>query len=63
MMQKPTDPAIDRSVLLALLMLVIFASPLTQWWASSGLPWIAPYLFWLLIIVLTALARYWDRRH
>ncbi len=52
----------DRVILLFLLALFLFASPLTRWWATSSTPWYAPYLIWLALIVLIgALSRRWDR--
>lgn len=56
MTQKSDDQSLDKSILLALLTIFFFASPFTQWWGSSELPWFVPYLVWLLIIVLGALA-------
>jgi hypothetical protein len=55
MMQKSDDQSLDKSILLALLTIFFFASPFTQWWGSSDLPWLMPYLVWLLIIALGAL--------
>lgn len=44
----------DSSVLIALLGLLFFASPLVGWWAGDGSVWYLPYLLWALIIILAA---------
>ena len=49
-----TDRQLDVVLLLALLAVLLFASPLTAWWASPGSPWYLPYLLWALLIVLGA---------
>jgi hypothetical protein len=54
MSEKPSSKKIEKSLGLAFLLLLIFASPLTQWWSSSHWPWFTPFLFWFVIIVLTA---------
>ncbi len=43
-----------------MVMLLLFASPITDWWAGSHMPWYLPYVLWLLIILLTALAHWRD---
>ena len=54
-MPAPTEkPGRDRAILLALLMLALFASPAVSWWLSAGPPWYLPYLLWLAVIVLAA---------
>jgi len=49
---------IDYAIVIALLMLLLFASPLTDWWSRASLPWFLPYVLWLLVILLTALAHW-----
>lgn len=44
----------EPSLIVALLMLLVFTTPLTRWWSSIGLPWYVPYLAWLAIIILCA---------
>ncbi len=44
----------EHSLLLTLLALFLFASPLTVWWASGHHPWYVPYLLWLLLILAGA---------
>lgn len=58
MQNNKFDTNIEPGLLIAMLMLLLFATPLTRWWASAGLPWFAPYLLWLLIIILCAVS-YW----
>lgn len=43
---------LDRAILLFLLGLLLFASPLLTWWSSAGHPWYLPYLLWFGLIVL-----------
>ena len=45
---------LDSVILLALLALLLFASPLTGWWARDTNPWYLPYMLWLLIILIGA---------
>lgn len=53
---------LDRVVLLFLLGLLLFASPLKDWINSFG-AWYLPYLFWLLLIVLGAWLQYLRGHH
>ena len=53
----------EPSLLLGVLTLFLFASPLTYWWASGFNPWYFPYLLWLLIILLGLWLRIRPRRH
>ncbi len=43
---------LDSVLLLALLTLLLFASPLMTWWARDTSPWYLPYLLWLLVIFI-----------
>ncbi|MEJ2213695.1 MAG: hypothetical protein P8Y20_06465 [Gammaproteobacteria bacterium] len=54
MSEKQPSKTIEKSLGLAFLLLLVFASPLMQWWSSAQLPWFTPFLFWLIIILLTA---------
>jgi len=49
---------IDHVIVTALLTILLFASPLTDWWAQSDMPWYLPYIVWLLVILLTALTHW-----
>ena len=53
----------DSSVLIALLALLFFVSPLLVWWAGDQSPWFIPYLLWALIIVLAGLIHSRQSRH
>ena len=45
---------LDSVILLALLALLLFASPLMAWWARDTSPWYLPFLLWSLVIVIGA---------
>ncbi|HEX7044726.1 MAG TPA: hypothetical protein VF203_08925 [Burkholderiales bacterium] len=47
---------LDSSVLLFLLGLFLFFSPFTFWWAELAAVWYLPYLLWLGLIGLIAVA-------
>lgn len=49
-----TGPHLDSTILLFLLAIFLFVSPLVQWWASDDSPWYLPYLIWFGIITLVA---------
>ena len=55
--------ALDRTLLVLIAALMLFASPLADWWASGNPPWYLPYLLWAGILVLIALLQHWPRRH
>jgi len=44
------DKTIERTLLLALLMLVLFASPVIFAWAADASPWYTPYILWAGVI-------------
>lgn len=44
-------------VLVFLFGLVMFATPFVTWWAIDSRPWYLPYLVWLTLIGLVALAQ------
>ena len=44
----------DHTVLIGLLGLLLFHSPLNIWWAGLALPWYSIFAPWLLIIALVA---------
>ena len=50
----------DHAVITAMFMLFLFASPITDWWAGTHMPWYLPYALWLLIILLAALTHWRD---
>lgn len=57
------DPRRDRLLLLLILALFLFVSPLVGYWADAASPWYLPYLLWLLLIILAARLVRWGRRH
>jgi hypothetical protein len=63
----PTTPrshrALDRTLLVLVAALMLFASPLTDWWATGDPPWYLPYLIWAGVLVLIVLLQRWLRRH
>ena len=48
---------LDGVVLLLLFALLLLLEPVRGWWASPDSPWYVPYLGWLLLVLLMALAR------
>ncbi|MDZ7788056.1 MAG: hypothetical protein U5K73_08065 [Halofilum sp. (in: g-proteobacteria)] len=44
----------DLVILLLLLALFLFFSPLAAWWARAELHWFVPFLLWALLIGLVA---------
>jgi hypothetical protein len=54
MYNKPPSQRNDLNGLLGLLLALLFASPLMDWWANSASAWYLVYLFWAIIITLAA---------
>jgi hypothetical protein len=51
---------VDKTILLFVLGLFLFASPLIHWWAGPHAPWYLPYLLWggfIALIVWLQLSR------
>lgn len=44
--------SLDRVILLFVVALLLFASPLLVWWSRPGSPWYTPYLLWAVVILL-----------
>jgi hypothetical protein len=63
MRNRPNNDHRDSSVLIALLALLFFVSPLLTWWADESSPWFLPYLLWALIIALAGLIHTRRSRH
>lgn len=59
----PSRRGLDKTVLLLLLALLLFASPLVRWWAGGNPPWYLPYLLWALLIGLIAVVSRPRARH
>ncbi len=49
---------INRALLLAVGVFLIFSPAMEQWIFHSGMTWYRPYQFWLLVIMAT----YWNQR-
>lgn len=45
----------ELAVILGLLLLLLFVSPLADWWSDAELPWYTVYGLWALVILLSAL--------
>lgn len=45
----------ELAVILGTLLLLLFISPVADWWATRGLSWLTPYGLWLLVILGAAL--------
>ena len=41
----------ELAVILGALLLLLFISPVADWWAAPGLSWLTPYGLWLLVIL------------
>jgi len=41
----------ELAVILGVLLLLLFVSPVASWWATRGLSWTTPYGLWLLVIL------------
>lgn len=41
----------ELPVIMALLLLLLFTSPLADWWSGAGLHWSTPYGLWLIVIL------------
>ena len=54
--------ALDRTVLVLIAALLVFASPFTRWWAQGDPPWYLPYLLWGGVLLLIYLLQRWQRR-
>ncbi len=57
------EPSADNVVLLALIALLLFASPVVFWWSHQGSLWYLPYLLWLAVIVIVWLVFRRGRQH
>lgn len=53
----------ERTILLLLFVLFLFASPFTNWWAAELKLWYLPYLLWLLVILIGAWLHFRFKNH
>jgi len=44
---------IERTLIMLALIILLFVSPLTEFWAALDAPWFSPYLIWLVAIILS----------
>lgn len=51
---RASDKTLERTVLLVLLALVLFASPVMFAWARDDSPWYLPYVLWSVVIAGSA---------
>ncbi|MGM0677285.1 hypothetical protein [Ectothiorhodospira marina] len=58
-----TMSALDKTLILFLLGVLLFASPLVDWWSRPGMPWYLPYLLWGGLIGLGILIQLGRGRH
>lgn len=43
----------ERTVMAVLLVLLLFLSPMTEFWAALDAPWYSPYLSWAVAIFIS----------
>jgi hypothetical protein len=41
----------ELAIILGAVLLLLFLSPVADWWATTGLSWTTPYALWLLVIL------------
>ena len=46
---------VESTIIATIFVLLLFLSPVADFWTGLGAPWYTPYLIWLLVIVLTFL--------
>ena len=44
---------VERSLIAIVVVLILFLSPLTEFWANLDAPWYSPYLVWSLAIFIS----------
>lgn len=55
-MRAPRIPiSKELAVILGVLLLMLFVTPVANWWAVAEFHWTTPYALWLLVIVGAAL--------
>lgn len=58
----PEQPAnskiIERTLMAVILVLIIFLSPMSNFWAALDAPWFFPYLAWAVAIFLSWLLQH-----
>jgi len=61
--QPDSNKYLDTVVVGAVCAAFIFLSPFLFVWSLPGAPWYLPYLLWLVVIFLTALAQRLRHQH
>ncbi|MBT3204505.1 MAG: hypothetical protein HOM14_13290 [Gammaproteobacteria bacterium] len=51
--QSKNSNSSERTLMVVLLVLVIFLSPMSNFWAAMDAPWFSPYLAWAVAIFLS----------
>ncbi|WP_457667563.1 hypothetical protein [Thiolapillus sp.] len=46
----------DRSLVTAFLLVLVFITPFASLWSRGEMPWYAPYVIWLGIVMLIAIS-------
>jgi len=58
----PNNDSTDKSLVTAFILVLFFATPFAGLWARDGYAWYVPYVLWLLIIALLAVAHFRGRK-
>lgn len=45
----------ELAIILGAVLLLLFVSPVADWWASPAMSWLTPYALWLVVILGAAL--------
>jgi len=51
----------DHTLLILIVAIFLFVSPLTAWWSLLELPWYAIFLPWIFVVVLIAMNQRWQK--
>jgi hypothetical protein len=66
LLQSVTHPyvgiPVDKTLLLFLFGVLLFASPLVDWWTTPSTSWLTSYILWAVLIGLIALVVHRDER-
>lgn len=59
---QPNRAPLDASLVAAFIVLLIFVTPLKDWWSQGRPAWYLPFLLWGLAILLAMALQWWARR-
>ncbi|MEM7378292.1 MAG: hypothetical protein AAF460_12405 [Pseudomonadota bacterium] len=59
---SPPRGRLDYTLLAIALGVLLFNSPLFEWWTTVKPPWFLPYLLWGVLILAIALCQFGTRR-